>query len=629
MASPRHGDVSLAAGRHPLVAFEYANTANREAHVPSAAPITHAGTLLPLHVGCLARQTDDSTYWLLTDDSPITWLQVQTGPAAGIDTDAIHDNVAGEIAAITAKATPAGADLVVIEDSAAANVKKSTTAAAIAASGPPAAHTHTHASTTGQTANDHHNQIHALGGADHTSATLAQLNALVSDADVPALAGQLGGTAASPDVRGIRETGSPTLLPIGAISTSQILIRSGGSIIGASDLSVPGNLSYTGSFTGGDGLVLANSATPSIAGRNLFLTGGTTQITNFLDFLNGQIISIVAQHSITITHGTQIKLSGNTNFTMISGNTLTLVRFIGAWWEIGRVGDRGDEGLVLPNSATPSVTGSNYFAIRDNTTRTNFTDFFIGQIIRLFMDTPGTTKIVNSSSVLLKGNIDFDMVLGDSLTLTRFLGAWIEVGRMHRLIETGAERTLASSATPSVVTGGPRLSHWKTSGTTNITSFSGGTAGQIIVVRSDDATGVLTLVHSTNTLDLAGDRNFSMDFDDTCVLIHKDGNFHEIARSSKFTGGATEVITLDNTGTPTLGNKSNPVTVCTTSGTTNITNIAGGRNGQTVKVFHAHTIIYEENSNFDLFLGINTSVAAGNTIEFLRVAGVWKEVKYI
>lgn len=40
----------------------------------------------------------------------------------------------------------------------------------------------THASTTGQTANDHHNQIHALGGGDHTSATLAELNALVSDA---------------------------------------------------------------------------------------------------------------------------------------------------------------------------------------------------------------------------------------------------------------------------------------------------------------------------------------------------------------------------------------------------------------------------------------------------------------
>lgn len=40
------------------------------------------------------------------------------------DTDAIHDNVSGEIAAITEKATPVGADLLVIEDSAASNTKK-------------------------------------------------------------------------------------------------------------------------------------------------------------------------------------------------------------------------------------------------------------------------------------------------------------------------------------------------------------------------------------------------------------------------------------------------------------------------------------------------------------------------
>ena len=37
---------------------------------------------------------------------------------------------------------------------------------------PPTAHTHTHASTTGRTANDHHNQVHDINGSDHTS-TLA------------------------------------------------------------------------------------------------------------------------------------------------------------------------------------------------------------------------------------------------------------------------------------------------------------------------------------------------------------------------------------------------------------------------------------------------------------------------
>ena len=49
-------------------------------------------------------------------------LTVSTATAT--DSDAIHDNVSGEIAAIAEKAAPVGADLLVIEDSAAANVKK-------------------------------------------------------------------------------------------------------------------------------------------------------------------------------------------------------------------------------------------------------------------------------------------------------------------------------------------------------------------------------------------------------------------------------------------------------------------------------------------------------------------------
>lgn len=40
-----------------------------------------------------------------------------------------------------------------------------------------------HASTTGQTVNDHHNQVHAIGGGDHSGTmTLAELNAFISDA---------------------------------------------------------------------------------------------------------------------------------------------------------------------------------------------------------------------------------------------------------------------------------------------------------------------------------------------------------------------------------------------------------------------------------------------------------------
>lgn len=46
------------------------------------------------------------------------------------------------------------------------------------------------------------------------------------------LAGQLGGTAASPDVRGVRETSGPTLLTVGAIADGEYLRRSGTTVVG-------------------------------------------------------------------------------------------------------------------------------------------------------------------------------------------------------------------------------------------------------------------------------------------------------------------------------------------------------------------------------------------------------------
>ena len=48
----------------------------------------------------------------------------QFGTLDGQDTTAIHDDTAAEINAVTEKGTPVDADLILIEDSAAANVKK-------------------------------------------------------------------------------------------------------------------------------------------------------------------------------------------------------------------------------------------------------------------------------------------------------------------------------------------------------------------------------------------------------------------------------------------------------------------------------------------------------------------------
>lgn len=83
-----------------------------------------------------------------------------------------------------------------------------------------------------------------LGGPSSGSAATPSFRAIVP-ADLPGaasgargivkLAGQLGGTADLPDVRGLRETGGPTLLTIGPVPDGYLLKRSGTTIIGYSD----------------------------------------------------------------------------------------------------------------------------------------------------------------------------------------------------------------------------------------------------------------------------------------------------------------------------------------------------------------------------------------------------------
>jgi len=68
----------------------------------------------------------------LWDSTPGEWID--TGiTSMGTDTDAFHKTVDGEIAALTEKGTPVGADHLLIEDSAASNAKKRATFTAVLA----------------------------------------------------------------------------------------------------------------------------------------------------------------------------------------------------------------------------------------------------------------------------------------------------------------------------------------------------------------------------------------------------------------------------------------------------------------------------------------------------------------
>ena len=84
---------------------------------------------------------------------------------------------------------------------------------------------------------------------------------------------------------------------------------------------------------------LVNGATPNVVGRQreTFLTGGTTTITDLLGGNLGDERTILSEHAITITDGTNLFLAGSANFVMASTDSLTVIRKAdGNWYEVSR-----------------------------------------------------------------------------------------------------------------------------------------------------------------------------------------------------------------------------------------------------------------------------------------------------
>lgn len=84
---------------------------------------THAARPAAGIPGRLYSESDTGNVYRDTGSVWVLWA-VSIAGGAGSDTTAIHSNVSGEIAAVTEKTTPVGADLLLIEDSAATNAKK-------------------------------------------------------------------------------------------------------------------------------------------------------------------------------------------------------------------------------------------------------------------------------------------------------------------------------------------------------------------------------------------------------------------------------------------------------------------------------------------------------------------------
>ena len=76
----------------------------------------------------------------------------------------------------------------------------------------------------------------------------------------------------------------------------------------------------------------STDATPSVSASNIFITAGTTTITDFDDGYTGKIITIIGASSLTITDGTNIILDGSANMSMTSGDVLMLVQKSDTYW---------------------------------------------------------------------------------------------------------------------------------------------------------------------------------------------------------------------------------------------------------------------------------------------------------
>ncbi len=81
----KHSELTPSSGGiHVIQSYEYANAAAR----------TGATGLVPADVGRVARQLDNNSFWVLTDDSPVTWAAMSGGGGSNNYLQSVFNEVA-------------------------------------------------------------------------------------------------------------------------------------------------------------------------------------------------------------------------------------------------------------------------------------------------------------------------------------------------------------------------------------------------------------------------------------------------------------------------------------------------------------------------------------------------------
>lgn len=176
---------------------------------------------------------------------------------------------------------------------------------------------------------------------------------------------------------------------------------------------------------------LANEATPTVLSDSLFVTGGTTTITDFDDGVVNQTIEILSAHAVTITDGSNILLEGSVDFVMAAGDSLTLTMFNDqVWEEVSRKTNLAGLEVVttLDDTGTPSVLNGRLFKTGGTTAITDFDDGVVGQTIKIL--SAHTVTITDGSAVDLAGGSNYSATATDTLTLTMYNDqVWVEDAR--------------------------------------------------------------------------------------------------------------------------------------------------------------------------------------------------------